>query len=293
MAEDIKPVLHQSFVWNAQGAREETNKLYDKLVEKTASSINWYAEKKTWPARVAQACRGAAVVFTVLGGLCPILQTAFGQPKIGTYTLSFTNAGYLVLALAAAAVLVNQYGGFSTAWVRYIKTHLRLDAMLQQFQLEWQMACAKVDLDAQMPPSQKITELMTRLQQFAAAVSAQVENETQEWAVEFQQSFTMLEKAASQQKDSEKTVTQQKAGSIAVTLTNFEELKGADAVYLLLDGAPMLKVKESSTTITPVPPGSHDVAVRALLNEKLVVDSKAATVDAGVTAAVSLTAKET
>jgi SMODS and SLOG-associating 2TM effector domain 2 len=280
MANDIEPLPQQSFVWTAADARAQVNKLYDQLVAKTMATIEWYRRNKRLPAIVARACRAVAVIFTLLGGACPIVQTVVGNTRI-----DLAKAGYLFLAVAAGALLINKYGGFSTTWIRYMRTYLSLDAALQQFQLQWQSACAAADFDTKTDEAAKITGLIAKLQQFAASVDTQVQTETQEWITEFQESLAALSAATSRQKEQPAA---QSSGSIALTVTNFDDVK-ADSVYALLDGQPRLKISKSSTTIPSVAPGAHDVTIEAWVNNKVLKGSGSATVPAGGTSDVKLT----
>jgi len=194
MGTDLKPVVQQPFVWEATTARKTVNDLYKILVEKTKATIEWYLDKKRKPAAAAQLCRNAAVFLTVLGGLCPILKTAFSDPLYAKIT--FGDLGYVLLAVALAVTLVDKYAGYSTAWMRYIKTNLRLEGMLQQFQYEWQIACVQADFDQQTSQTDKTVKLVTMLRDFSRQVSTEVESETQEWVTEFQQSLAVLAKAS-------------------------------------------------------------------------------------------------
>jgi hypothetical protein len=193
MADDLKPVVQQPFVWEAATARATVNDLYKILVDKTNTTIQWYLDKKRGPASAAQLCRSAAVFLTVLGGLCPILKTAF-PGKL--FEIGFGDLGYVLLAFALAIVLVDKYAGYSTAWMRYIKTNLRLEGMLQQFQYDWQITCVQSDFDKTTPEAEKVVKLITKLKDFAKQVSAEIESETQEWVTEFQQSLALLAKAS-------------------------------------------------------------------------------------------------
>jgi hypothetical protein len=202
MAGDLKPVVQQPFVWEAATARNTVNDLYKILVEKTNTTIQWYLDKKKGPAGAAQTCRNAAVFLTVLGGLCPILKTAYSGNLFDKIT--FGDLGYVLLAFALAIVLVDKYAGYSTAWMRYIKTNMRLEGMLQDFQYDWQITCVQSDFDRTTPEAEKVVKLLTKLKDFAKQVSVEIENETQEWVTEFQQSLALLAKASEDKKKDDK-----------------------------------------------------------------------------------------
>lgn len=197
MPKDIEPTVHETDVWSAANARTQLNKLHDQAVEQTRSAIEWYLDNKRWPARISRTCRFVGVGLLVLGGLCPVLKSAFPAYKFfGLLPLS--DAGYLLLALSGAAILIDKLGNFSAAWMRYITTHLQLNGMLEQFEFEWQIASAGYDLKA---GDKDVIPLITMLRDFSAKVSAVVNQETQQWLSEFRATLSVLEKASDSKKD--------------------------------------------------------------------------------------------
>jgi len=202
MANDIVPQLNKSITWDQQQAREQVNALYAAVQDKVQSTVEWYVRKKRNPSRLSYVLRTMAILFTVLGGICPILQSALPDKILGPVSLN--NLGYVLLAFAGGAVLIDKYGGYSTAWMRYINTHLKLDAKLHQFQIEWMIACAQYDLDPAKEPA-KLVALMDKLRIFGIEASELVEQETQAWMVEFQNQLALLQKASEKE---QKTITE-------------------------------------------------------------------------------------
>jgi hypothetical protein len=197
MPKDIEPVAHDSEVWSAENSRAQLNKLHDQAVAQTRAAIAWYLDNKRWPARISRTCRFVGVGLLVLGGLCPVLKSAFPAFKFfGVLPLS--DAGYLLLALSGAAILIDKLGNFSAAWMRYITTHLQLNGMLEEFEFEWQIASAAYDLKA---GDKDVIPLITMLRDFSSKVSAVVNQETQQWLSEFRATLAVLEKASDAKKD--------------------------------------------------------------------------------------------
>jgi len=197
MPKNIEPTASETEVWSAESSRAQLNKLHDQVVAQTSSAISWYVDKKRWPAHISRTCRFAAVGLLVLGGLCPVLKSAFPELKFfGVLPLSDT--GYLLLAMSGAAILIDKLGNFSAAWMRYITTHLQLNGMLEEFQFEWQIASAQYDLKA---GEKDVIPLITMLRDFSAKVSAAVNQETQQWLSEFRATLAVLEKGSDSKKD--------------------------------------------------------------------------------------------
>ncbi|HEX9986309.1 MAG TPA: SLATT domain-containing protein [Thermoanaerobaculia bacterium] len=204
MADNIVPSAGTAFVWSKETPREQLNELYEVVVAKAKDSIGWYVRKKQWPSRMSRFFRALAIALIVIGGICPILQStipANGQAAAGVFGIAFNNWGYLLLALGAASVLADRFGGFSTAWMRYITTHLKLDGLLQRFQLEWHIASLEIDLSENPKDPVQLTALLEKLRTFAQESSALVNQETEAWVVEFQNQLAVLQKATEREKE--------------------------------------------------------------------------------------------
>jgi hypothetical protein len=205
MADNIVPSAGTAFVWSKETPREQLNALYEVVVAKSKDSIGWYVRKKQWPSRMSRFFRALAIALIVIGGICPILQStipvAKGQTASGLFGIAFNNWGYLLLALGAASVLADRFGGFSTAWMRYITTHLKLDGLLQRFQLDWHIASLEIDLSENPKDPARLTALLEKLSTFAQESSALVNQETEAWVVEFQNQLAVLQKATEKEKE--------------------------------------------------------------------------------------------
>jgi len=174
--------------------------------------------------------------------------------------------------------------------MRYAKTHLQLDGMLYRFHMEWVIACANYDLDAeaQKDPA-KLIALVDKLRVFTADVNAVVDAETQVWISEFQNQLTMLQ-AATEKSTSKDAAAEDSAaattGDVNVTVSNFEQAK--NPVYLFIDGAPV-DPATAKLSILKARTGTHEIGARTLYGDQLIKSSTQATVNAGKSAEVSLT----
>jgi hypothetical protein len=290
MSANVLPTVHTPITWDATKLRDQVNELYMAVQKKVEDLAHWYVGKKRRPAFMSRVLRRIAIIGTLLGGLCPVLEgTVPVLDKLETFSLN--DAGYFFLAIAAAAVLGDRYAGFSTAWMRYAKTHLQLDGMLYRFHMEWVIACAQYDLDAeaQKDPA-KLIALVDKLRVFATEVSAVVDSETQAWIVEFQNQLAMLQKATEKnaQRDAAKAAEETAAttGDVNVTVPNYE--KAQNPVYVFIDGAPVDPMA-ARLSIVKARPGTRDIAVHTLYNNELLRSSTKANVTAGRVADVSLT----
>jgi hypothetical protein len=285
---NLETPKHETLPWSDDKVDASLEAMYERAEDFAISTAAWYVRKKGWPARISRMSRGAAVVLLIFGMLTPLVGTL---NTIVPWVANLVPFGYVALALAGSALLVDRFGSFSTAWMRYIATNLRIQRLLRTFQVQWQIG--KVALAAETNAEQKRAKVLALLNDIAAftdKISQAVEDETAAWVAEFRDTLAQLQRSISERQKSEDGKT--KNGSIAVTLTNFDDVKGSDAVHIFMDDAPMLTVKEKSATLPNVSPGSHTISAKAMLNNKMWKASTPANVSPGGAAQVSLTLVE-
>ena len=139
------------------------------------SAIDWYLHQKQSKARWSRFLRLSAIILATIGGVWPLALSNLSLP------VWINNGGYVSLALAAGTIGLDKFFGFSSAWIRYMKTQLQLQGLLQEFQLE--RHSLKDPEHATQISSTKI---------FLENVNGEILNETQLWSDEFQGVLTEL-----------------------------------------------------------------------------------------------------
>jgi hypothetical protein len=238
------------------------------------ASRDWYVEKKKWPSSISRGVRGAAIILLAIGGLVPLMTGL----TIVNLIPDVDKLGYLALGMAAALLLLDRHGSFSTAWMRYITTDMKLTRMIRTFQLEWQIARARFDLDkeAAADPA-KIVGMLVLLRDFVTSVLKEVENETQVWVIEFRDSLAQLQRAISEREKQSDRVEAARTGTLTIEVENFAKYP---AVALFVDKVWYGKMSAAQQDVTLFA-GAHDVLVRAQKNEEQVEDEAAVVVAAG------------
>lgn len=175
---------------------ENSLKVLRKYVENQATGLlQWYYGKKIWKARMSSFLRVLTITLFSLGGLVPLIKAiappnaAFINSKEG---FDFGQLGYLLIALAAAAIALDRFFGFSSGWIRYITTALSIERALDEFRMEWARITAT--MQGNQPAAEKLEELIQLCKTFCIGIRSQVEQETKAWVLEFQSNLSELEK---------------------------------------------------------------------------------------------------
>ena len=246
-----------ALVWRDDKAIESLDAMYTSAEQFALDSATWYVRKKGWPARISRMSRGIAVVLLVFGMLTPLLASL---PFKGMAVV--TPFGYLALALAGSALLVDRFGSFSSAWMRYISTNMRIQRLLRTFQIDWQVGKAQLELETSKEQQrQKIFTLLGQIRDFTDKISQAVEDETSAWIAEFRDTLAELQRSISERQKAESGTG--KTGSVRVMITNFATIGGP--VQISVDGFAIAQMTAAERTITPVMAGSRIVMARAAL----------------------------
>ena len=159
---------------------------------------DWYMAKRRLPSLGARWTRVLAIAFVTIGGIAPVLESTFG-PIRGTITITGTGVGYLFLAAAAACIALDRYAGFSSSWMRRVTTALSLKRLIVDFRVQWPPLLAAVEAKDSVTEAD-VKPLFDRIAKLAGDAEDLVNEETQLWKVEFQSSFSQLEKATQARK---------------------------------------------------------------------------------------------
>src|SRR5689334_15844856 len=177
---DLVPDELESLPWNPSSAAESLDKLYQRVDLEASRTIRWYYARRHGPAIAARIVRWLAILSTAVGGLYPI----WSRLLPGTAD-SYKDLGYPLLALAAALIAIDRFGGISSAWMRCIMTAQTLAHEQRVFRLDWSQQRAVLAAGAQPPTLQQLLPLFERIRAFALKHDEIVETETRTWIAEF------------------------------------------------------------------------------------------------------------
>ncbi len=177
-------------LWDVEHLEESLQKLYLFTMSKGQESIDWYGVRSRPKKQWAQILRVVAILATSMGGIVPILS------QIPTWATENMNPAWASVAIAVAATSLglDRFFGFSSAWMRFITSKLKLEARQQMFQFEWLET--RASWQGNPPTHEQARAMVKRCAQFAAEVSGIVEDETLQWVSEFRNALTGLDTGA-------------------------------------------------------------------------------------------------
>ncbi len=269
---DNLPPAHLRLGEGAPLQEYDPDRLYQTVEAQVSEIIQWYLARKEGPKRISQILRLFAIVTLTLGGLIPIVAAQLQQYD------RWSQWGYVIIALGGAALALDRFGGFSSSWMRFISTTLRLQGLLSAFQLDWAICRANM---ATPPTTEQAVELLEQLKAFRAAVWTEVQAETDSWIQEFKSSMVELQKQMDNQ------VQALRPGTLTVKVEN---TAGVDEkpVVLYLDDRERTQVRNGMALVKPLPAGTYAVRVEASRQGKAVEASGVVTITSGATVTLEL-----
>lgn len=161
------------------------NELYSVVHSKAQAVGRWYLQKRHDQKFAAQWLRGFAAVFAASGSVVPLM--ALVWPNVIR-----SDIGYILFVAAGACLLLNRSLGISSSWIRYVTTAFHITTALEEFQLQWAQAMAR--LNGKPSSQEEVAVLLTMLIEFTQLINQLVEDETNIWAIAFNEDLSQLEK---------------------------------------------------------------------------------------------------
>lgn len=233
------------------------DKVYEYVVGFSDSTISWYRRQRQPKRQLGGFLRMGVLIVSALAGLVP-LSEHLGTGKIPPVW------GTVLIALAGVFVSIDKLGDFTSGWVRYMHAQQRVERLQGAFVLEWQaLRLAATDTKT----------MVERAQAFLLGVGKVVDEETQEWAAEFQEALKELER--------ERKVAAQaeRSGALEVTVKNAAEVSEWS---LEVDGSLRGRTAGKNLALTDISLGFHRVkAYGHNAQGKVLADERTVKVEGG------------
>jgi conflict system pore-forming effector with SLATT domain len=223
---NIEPA-RESLDWQCADPSTSLTQLKKYVEDQATSAANWYFAEKKWKARWSSVFRLAAIILTALSGLIPVLGQLMIAPTAPTINPLWSS---LLVGIAAALVGVDRAFGFSSGWTRYVLAATAIRKSFDEFRMDWEALTAKSACPT--PTADQVAAFVQRAKDFRLAVEGIVQQETQEWATEFQSNTAQLEKDVKAQLDSlkaqvDKAQAANRTGWIELTVLDADKLQGS------------------------------------------------------------------
>ncbi|RKZ76520.1 MAG: hypothetical protein DRR19_28575 [Candidatus Parabeggiatoa sp. nov. 1] len=250
------------------------NQLRKEVENKAVETINWYIKRKQYQSVMSKMLRLFAILLVLIGGLHPILLSLdLGLPKNAQY-------GYIAFAIAAACLSLDKFMGFSSSWIRYIKTAFDLQKALAEFQTDWVLMWAEVKNDSLDSKQQK--KLLCRIKVFQTEIYTEIEHEFKMWASEFQNSLVQLQKDTQAKRE----ISRSRPGIMELTVTNAKHAQ--HGLNVKVDDLTVAHMTGELLQIGHILPGQHYVVVHGTVDGKDVQASGRVDIVADETAELKL-----
>jgi len=172
---DHIPLLSWASVEDQQ---ESINQLYESVQKNYISVINWYLTRKSGKRAAAQWLRRIAIILSTLAALGMVITAIHAGKEWAEITGAGASA---LLVLAAGFVAFDRFFGFSSSWIRFILTSLRLQEELKNFQIDMN----KLASNENEGFDKVLEKNLQRVQQAYDFLYSQLQIEANQWADEF------------------------------------------------------------------------------------------------------------
>lgn len=183
--------------WSSGEQEKALDEMYKFVMKECESAIDWYYYKKRSKKTLWLWLRFWAILSVGVAGLIPILSELLARISnrdgVAVFTIS---PGWATVALAVAGVLIalDRFGGYSSGWVRYVRTAQALTRLKGAFHLDWEVH--RRDRRQQQEDPEQVKAAIQLCKKFLQDVYEQLRLETELWASEFQQALSAVENNA-------------------------------------------------------------------------------------------------
>jgi hypothetical protein len=265
---DVRPHIFPDITWKNVDPVESLDKIYKYVIHTSENGSNWYYIKRNHKRRMGVTIRYGAIFLTAFAGLYPLIITIVHNLCITTNLDPTWSA--IAIGVAALLFAVDKFGGYTSAWIRYVVAGQNIDNERELFYLKWQAGLQKFETS---PDSiEQVQPMIEECRSFLARIQTIISNETNQWVTEFQNALKNIEDSAKAAGEAAKGAVQEN-GAINLTVENGEKYAGGWIV--LIDGVKNKVCTGTSAVISGLKPGIITVKVTGNLNGKDVSDEKA------------------
>lgn len=190
MAKDLRP--RDLPEWLYDDPRESLRKIHQYACDHAENAINWYLSKRKSKRFLGRWSRFLALVLVAVSGALPILALLITDPSDNSKELIEPGWAAILVIFAGGLVAMDRFWGWTSAWVRYMTTGMRIGMALEKYQLGIRVWEASNPGDLSVEQQTASLELA---RSFISEVDNLVMGETMTWAQEFSDELSRLEES--------------------------------------------------------------------------------------------------
>ncbi len=261
--------------WAPGEQTESLEKVFKYVSNEAQKAVDWYLSRKESKRIGARTLRGAVIVATTVAGIIPLISQIYvsnGEPYVSPAWAS------VALILAGAFILLDRFFGFSSAWMRFLTTEMRIRNALQAFQMDWEIQ--RASLKGAEPNDDQVQEMLSSCKTFLTQINAFIAEEMAAWRQEFQTALKQVDDAARAQAEI------RKLGGANVVVKNGDQ---CDSGWeLSVDGGTRKRYTGRTAALRDLIPGIHAIKVAGTIKGKAANSESAVTISAGAAARVEI-----
>ena len=253
--------------WTEEQREASSDNLVAYASGEAQEAIAWYLKKKKGKRIGARSLRLLAIAAAAAAAVIPIIAQIYPQLVAPAWASA-------MLALAAAAIGLDRFFGFSSAWMRFLATELEIRRRLRQFHMR--IEALRVESWGVPATAEYALEVVQICGEFLLDIDELLRNETSTWATELSSVLKEMEEKARAHADAEHR------GSVKLTVSNGDQ---ADAGWeASVDDDPAELHTGRTVTIRDIASGKHTIRVRAKISGQQKSSRKTVIVRGGETA---------
>jgi len=192
--------------WTPENRINSLQRLFEFADTHCTEAIKWYNTSKRYKQKLGYSLRFLSILAVAVAGIIPVMtEMICRQDKGQCISPAWAT---VAIALAALFVALDRFAGYTSGWVRYVRSAQKLTELQGQFRLDWCMYLHsefedKIDKVVDSENGQLSIysgkDYGLRLcKDYIGSVNSVVSRETDAWAQEFQQVLVQFEKPANQ-----------------------------------------------------------------------------------------------
>lgn len=240
------------YKWSKETRLADIEKLYEDTYEKAVKSIEWYTKSAKNKKSRAQNIRWLSLFLLGLGSIFPvILDTKILNPIWSNIPASIAT---LILAVGTGLIYFDRYLGYSTGWMRFISSELKLKQLLEKFEYDWNIE--RIAWDSEIPTVEQAKVMVLRCATLRQEIAKIVQDETQAWMHEFQSNLQNLD-------ENFKTImVSNKSGALELSIENGDTYTYGWLLYI--NGQSRGLHKGNKVAVKDISAGFYEIKIEAL-----------------------------